>query len=138
LVVVAVVLDGQTLRGGLPVAADGELLRVVRRPDLDLLDIIVTETSGFHLASECLAIAVVTFTTEEEVFLATNKDFEIRNEVSWEVTTAEIALDLGEDRSQGLGLDVLGSIHTEAAEANANEVSHVGCNTLADVVILGV
>mmetsp|Transcript_14716 Transcript_14716/g.18480 ORF Transcript_14716/g.18480 Transcript_14716/m.18480 type:complete len:490 (+) Transcript_14716:575-2044(+) len=132
----AVVLDGEALCGRLPVAADRELLGIVTRPDLDLIDVAVGETSRLHLVGKGLAVAVVALCAEEQVFLATDEDLKVSDEVFGEVTASEVGLDLGEDGGERLGLNVLSGIHTETGEANADQVSHVGSDALADVVTL--
>ena len=81
LIVMAIVLDGQSLGGRLPVAADGELLGVVTRPDLDLVNIAVAETGILHHGSEGLSVAVVTFVAEEEILFSSNEYLEVCNEV---------------------------------------------------------
>ena len=97
LVIMAVVLDGQSLGWGLPVATDGELLRVITRPDLDLIDVTIAETCILHGVCECLSITVGSFVAEKKIFLTTDKHFEVSHEIFWKITTTEIVLDLGED-----------------------------------------
>lgn len=77
MVIVAVVFGNESFSWSLPVAADREFLGVIGRPNLDLINVSVAQTSSLHLVGKCLAIAVVTFSAEEEVFLAANQDFKI-------------------------------------------------------------
>ena len=114
LVIVAVVLDSQALSGCLPVAADRELLGVIAGPDLDLVDIAVRKTSSLHLVSKGLTVAVVALIAEKKVLFTSDQDFEVSHEVLGKVTTAKVGLNLEENGSKGLWLDVLSGIHAEA------------------------
>ena len=134
----AVILDSKTIGGSLPVATDGELLGVVARPDLDLIDIAIREASSLHLVSECLTIAVVAFLAEQKILLTANQNLKVSDEVVWKVAATEIALNLSEDCSERLGLDMLGRINTEARESNTDKISHVGSNALTYVIALSV
>ena len=100
LIVMAIVLDCQSLCGRLPVAADGELLGVVTGPDLDLVDIAVAETSILHRGSEGLSVTVVTLTAEEEILFSSNEYLKVCNKVLRKITTSKVSLDLGEDGSK--------------------------------------
>ena len=107
-------LNGQSLSRSLPVTANGELLGVVTGPDLDFVNITVAEASSLHHISEVLTVAVVSLIAEEKILLTTDEHLEIRYEVLWQVATTEGVLDLGEDGSEGLRLDVLGGTHAES------------------------
>lgn len=129
----AVVLDSKTVSWGFPVAADWELLGVVRRPDLDLIDITVTESSSTQLLSEFLTVAVIAFITEEQVLLTSDENLKPGDEVLGKVTATKVSLDLVKDSGERLRLDVLGSVHAETGEANADQVSHIGGDSLTHV-----
>lgn len=49
-----------------------------------------------------------------------------------------MSLEFGKNSSNRLRLDMLGCVHTEAREANPNEISHVRCNTFSHILSLGV
>lgn len=85
-----------------------------------------------------MTIAVVALIAEKKILLATDQDFEVSHEVSGEIATTKVSLNLKEDSCKRRGLDVLGGIHTEARETNADNVSQIGSNALTDVIALGV
>jgi hypothetical protein len=113
LIIVTVILDGQSFSWGFPVSANGEFLGVVAGPDLDLVNVIIRKPSSLHLIGESLTIAVVTFFAEKEVLLTTDKDLKVSDEILWQISASKVVLNLGKNSGEGLGLDVLGSVHTE-------------------------
>jgi hypothetical protein len=44
-----------------------------------------------------LTVAVVSFSAEKQIFLATDEHLEPRDEISWEISATEVSLYLGED-----------------------------------------
>lgn len=81
LIIVTIVLNCESLTWGLPVATDRELLGVITGPDLDLVDVTVTETSILHSVSKGLTITVVTFLAEKKILFSADEDFEVSHEV---------------------------------------------------------
>lgn len=72
LVIVAVILNGETSGWDDPVPADGHLLGVVARPDLNLVDIVVGETVLEHGIIEVLRVLIVVVVALEEAGFTTN------------------------------------------------------------------
>jgi hypothetical protein len=70
----------------------------------------------------------------KQLCFSSKKYFKVGHEVSWEVASTEVALQLGENNSKGRRLNMLRGVNAETTETNADYVSQVGSNTLADVV----
>lgn len=62
-------------------ATDRELLRIIRFPDLDLGDIIGAESVLGQGVAEIQCIVVIVVRALQEIFLATDNDLEIGNEI---------------------------------------------------------
>jgi hypothetical protein len=135
---VAVKLGNEALGGNDP-AASGELLRVVRLPDLDLIDVTLREAGCTQciLETDSIVVARVSVAHEKILFTA-EEDLKPCHEVVWELATSKVSLELSENGSYRRGLDVLGSVHAEAAEADTQEVSEVSSNTFTDVLRLSI
>ena len=138
LVIVAVVLSDESLGGDLPRAALWELLWIGGLPDLDLVDVGVTETSGLHLVLEGLAEVVNAVIAHEHLHLTAEDDLEVGDEIVWQVSGSHVVLEDLQDVGDGVWVDVLGSVHSEARETDTQEISHVGGDSVSDVVRFGI
>jgi hypothetical protein len=111
LVIMAIVLDGKTFGRNDPVAADGHLLRVVRRPNLDLGNIAIGKTGSGHFFVKGSSVLVVTLVALKKASFTSDKNLKVGHEVFGEVTTTQVSLDLGKDLAERFGLNVLGGIN---------------------------
>mmetsp|Transcript_41300 Transcript_41300/g.62893 ORF Transcript_41300/g.62893 Transcript_41300/m.62893 type:complete len:253 (-) Transcript_41300:758-1516(-) len=134
----AVVLSDKSLGGDLPGTALGELLGVGTLPDLDLVDIVVAEAGISHIVLERFAEVVLTLVAHEEVHLSAHDDFEVGDEVIGQVTATHVLFELGQDVSDGIGVDVLGGVDSETRESNSEKIGEVLSNSVSDVIRLGV
>ena len=81
LVICAVVLNYVPFTRYLPVSTNGEFLRVIRGPYLDLIDISITQTSLLHEVHEVLTVVVVVRLTHQQVLLAAYYHFKISDKI---------------------------------------------------------
>mmetsp|Transcript_32049 Transcript_32049/g.92036 ORF Transcript_32049/g.92036 Transcript_32049/m.92036 type:complete len:245 (+) Transcript_32049:428-1162(+) len=142
LLVVVVVHDDLALQSRLlnvaVVDALLALLWISAVPSLDLLGLLCSEAGLGKLAREGAAVVVAARgIAHEEIGLASEQDLQPRIEVLGKGTT-KVPLELCKDLHQVIGLDVLGSIYADAREANADDVSEVGCDPLLHILALGV
>jgi len=85
-----------------------------------------------------LAVAVVSFSAKKQIFLTTYEHLEIRDEISRQISTSEVSLYLCKDSGDRIRLDVLGSIYSVSTKTNTDEISHIGSNTLSNVITFSI
>mmetsp|Transcript_25089 Transcript_25089/g.87501 ORF Transcript_25089/g.87501 Transcript_25089/m.87501 type:complete len:263 (+) Transcript_25089:174-962(+) len=137
LLVGVVVLDDLALHVQLA-AVRARLLRVRAKPDLELVDLGRGEARGLQRRLQVNAVVVAAcLVAQEHVGLAAEQHLHPHNEVVGQ-RAAEVVLELREDADEVVGLDVLGGVDAEAAEADAQQVRHVVRDALLHAVALRV
>lgn len=138
LIVVAVVLNCETGGWDDPISTDGHFFGVVAGPDLDSANIIIRKTFFLHGIIEVLSVLVATVVAFKEAGLSTNKNFKVGHEIGGQVTTTKVSLQLAKNGSEGIRLNVLGSIDSETTEADTDQVSKVSSDSLTNIIRLSI
>ena len=107
----AVQLDGIPFRWNGP-ATEWELFGIVRLPDLDLVNVLFSESLLPHEIGEAFAEVVGVVLTHQQPFFSADDHFQEGDEIVRDAST-QIGLEFSQDGGQIGGRDVLGSIDSE-------------------------
>mmetsp|Transcript_15346 Transcript_15346/g.30161 ORF Transcript_15346/g.30161 Transcript_15346/m.30161 type:complete len:272 (+) Transcript_15346:457-1272(+) len=105
-------------------------------PNLDLQNICVREPSSTQGLGKVRTVVVSTvFIAHQKLLFSTEEDFPPGDKVVWQVTSAQIALQLTEDCDHVVRLDMFSSIDSKTGKPDGKQIGEIVGDPLSDIVL---